>query len=407
MECGGSRHTINSVRQDQRGERSSLKRCYTAARLLTIEPAVFLYMLGASAYVILSEQYYFKMYGLRALENTTYFSSVNGSACITSDLLTKYTGSNDSYKQVQASSNHLVLYVLLVNKFTSVAVTTFFITPLTDRLGRKIGLILPGIGTVLQGVLTVFLIKYELHPYYFILGGFLAGLFGDQTSILASSFAYVADVGRVRWRSLRIGIVEAFMATGSAVGQFTVGYWLEKINCYYLPPMILYVAANAACIICVALFVPSELSKQKRREPSSKKETLVSTYIEGARLYCGGLSLRTTWKLYVATLVANVAILNIIGSGILSVFYLKSPPLNFDSSQIGTYQSVRSLTQGLANLVITGLLVAVNVSDTWMMILAYLVGGTCEVLMGFSKYAWQIYTGKAASHGGFYLAFIT
>jgi len=384
---------INSVQRKPPGKRSLLKRCYSA-KLFIIEPAVFLYMLGASALVILSEQYYFKTYGLRILRNTPYSSVVNGSACVTSYVLAVFTGSNDSYKQVQANSNHLVLYVLLVNKLTSIAVTTLFIAPLTDRVGRKIGLILPGVGAVLQGLLGIFVIKYKMNPYYFILGGFLAGLFGDMTSILAASFAYVADVSGVRWRSLRIGVIEGFMAVGSAVGQLSVGYWLEKINCYFIPPMILYVAANAAIIIYVAVFVPSGLPGGKRKEAvNSKKESVVSTYAEGARLYCGGLSLRTTWKLYVVTLVTNVAILNISGSGILSVFYLMSPPLNFNSSQIGIYQFVRSLTQGLSNLAITGLLVAINVSDTWMMLMAFLVGGSCEVLMGFSKYAWQIYTG--------------
>ena len=370
-----------------------LKRFY-AAKIFTIEPVVFLFMLASSIFIILSEQYYYKIYGLQVLQNTSFDSSANGSVCMTTDILTFYTGNNQSYKEVESYSNHLVLYVQLVNKFVSISVTTLFIAPLTDRIGRKIGLLLPGIGNFLQGIFAVFIIKYGFSPYYFILGGFIAGVFGDLTSTLATSFAYIADVSTVRWRSLRIGIIEGFMAIGSATGQLSGGYWLQKINCDYIPPMILYISSSIAIVFYIIFFVPPEMSNDERKNRLSKQESLLSSYIKGIRLYCGGFDLKVTWKLYVATIVANVAVLNIYGSSLLSVFYLKSPPLKFTSSQIGIYQSVRSLTQGLANFFITGILVAINVSDTWMMLIAFLVAGTCDLLMGFSKLTWQIYTRK-------------
>ena len=349
-----------------------------------------MYMMGGSVLIILSEQYYFKMYGLQVLLNTSF--QLNSSVCITSDLLASYTGNNESYKIVQTYSNHLVLYVELVNKLSSILVTTLLITPLTDRVGRRIGLILPGVGNVIQGLYMVFIIKYNLNPYYFILGGLISGMFGDLTSTLATSYAYTADISRVRWRSLRIGIIECFMAAGSSVGQLSAGYWLEAIDCYYIPPMILYIASSVAIIVYIMAFVPPELTKQERRARLQQRESLLTSYSKGFKLYCGGLNLRATWKLYVATICSNVTILNIYGSILLSVFYLKSPPLGFTSSQIGIYQSVRSLSQGLANFFITGLLVAVNVADVWLMLLAFAAATICDTLMGLAKLSWQIYT---------------
>ncbi len=168
-------------------------------RLLKVEIMVTLTTLGSAFYTQLSEQYYYHSYGSKLLENTS-FVFPDGPFCMTSDLINCFTGDNDSYKLDETFSNHLVIYGAVINIVPSVIVTTLF-GSLMDKFGRKIGMLLSAVGTVIQAVLTIFIVEYNLNPYYFILGNFFAGILGGFSLTLAASFSYVADVSSPRWRT--------------------------------------------------------------------------------------------------------------------------------------------------------------------------------------------------------------
>ena len=361
-------------------------------KFLKVEIAVIVYMIGRHLYNPLYQQYYYHIYGADILKNTS-FVAPNGSFCLSSTLIDNYTGNNDSYKLDEAFSNHLVAYGQLANAIPSMIVT-IILGPVTDKYGRKIGIILPAIGTTLQGIFIFFIIKYTLDPYYFILANFISGSFGDFTSILSSSFAYVADVSSTRWRTLRIGLVQSALSIGSASGGIIVGYWLHAINCDSLPPLWAYIGCSLFIVVYTTLCVPESLSRGERTKLHGKSRRGVRSFVEGLRLYCGGLSLATTWRLYVTTAVMYVAVLNIYGGTLIEVYFLKALPFNFNSLQIGIYQSVREATQGLFSLFFMTVLVICSIADTWIILLATLVHCGCLVLLGFSNKTWQLYTSK-------------
>lgn len=364
-----------------------------ALKLITVEPAVMLFMMGAFLFLPVYEQYYYFRYGVEILRATNFIFPNKPSFCITTELLANYTGSNASYKQDISSSNHLLSYGLIANRLPAAVVTVIF-GPIMDRFGRRIGLIFPAIGCALQGMLTFFVVKLELNLYYFIAANLVAGLFGDFPVFLAAAFSYIADVSSTKWRSLRIGIIEAVISTGIGLGQFLGGYWLKKVHCNFVPLVVFFVGCNLLLILYVVLFVHEPGSVKERQERWSKNPKGIKAYVAGFRLYCGSLSLSSTWNLHVATAVMNLSVINMIGGLFISVYYLTAPPFNFNPFQIGVYQSVSSVTKVLSNVFIIGVLAALGASDVWIIFLAYLFHGISSVLLGLSSMAWQVFTSR-------------
>lgn len=361
------------------------------ARLFAVELVPLLGILVRMVYIPLSEQYYYHVYGADILRKTS-FVFPEGSFCVTSDLINSYTHNNDSYKEAESRSNHLVVYCQIANTVPSIVVT-IILGPLMDRFGRKIGMVFPVVGMAMQGIISIYIITFNLDPYYFILANFVGGAFGGLTSVFAAAFSYVADVTSQRWRSLRVGTVEAAMAFGSCLGQLLSGYWLNKVNCNFVPPLYFISGCNVFILVFVVFILPDSLSGSKRKLLQAKSPRGMRAYIEGFKLYCGRLSVPSTWKLYATTITVNVVGFSMFGAIFINVYFLKALPFDFNPLQIGYYQSLRSAGEGFGNLLVMSVFVVLRVSDIWVMLLAVFFHATSNLLLGFSAKVWQVYAG--------------
>lgn len=362
------------------------------AKIITVEPVVFLFMLGRFMYLPTYEQYYYHYYGSDLLRNTS-FDFPEGSFCINSSLINKYTGNNNSYKYDETNSNNLVIYGQLASKIPAVVVT-IILGPLTDRYGRRLGILLPSFGMFIQGLASTLIIYYDLNPFYFILVNIFSGVTGDFTSLIAACFTYAADISSPRWRSYRIAAIEGIASFGKVAGQLTGGYWLYDNNCNYIPPMIFY-TGTTVLLMLYTLFLPESLTKAERLKLVSKnKGGIISKYVQGGKIYCGGLPLLSTWVLYVTSVAISLAVINMEGALLISVFFLKATPFDFSALQIGFYQASKSLTQGICSLFVFAIFVALHISDAWILLFGFIFNGVCNLLTGFATKTWELYTSK-------------
>lgn len=369
---------------------------FYGAKIVTVEPIVFLFMLGRFFYVPLYEQYYYQYYGSVLLRNTSFQFS-DGFFCISSGLINNYTGNNNSYKYDEAYSNNLVIYGQLASKIPAVVVT-IILGPLTDRYGRRLGILLPSSGMVIKGVFSTLIVYYNLNPFYFIAVNFIAGVTGDFTSLIAACFAYIADVSSLRWRSYRLAAIEGILAFGKVAGQLAGGYWLHKINCNYIPLMIFYTGTIVAMVLYTFFLLPESLTKDERLKLISKnKGGTIGKYAQGVKIFLGGLPLLSTWILYVATIALNFAVISIEGALIISVYFLKASPFDFSSLQIGFYLASKSFTQGICSLFVVGILVALHVGDAWILLFGFIFNGVGNLLTSFATKQWELYASKNES----------
>ena len=366
-----------------------LKTLYDA-RIVTVEPVVFLYLLFSVQYTYTIEQYYYHYYGEGILKNTS-FAFPNGSFCINSSIINEYTGNNNSYKRDETSSNDLVIYTELAAKVPSI-ITAIVMGPISDRYGRKKAILLPSFGFFVQALASVLLYYFHLNPYYFIPVRFFTGVTGDFTTLIAGTFAYVADISSIKWRSVRIAAVSGALGFGKMAAVLCAGVWLGAVDCNFLPLLICCTVVMAILLLYIVVWLPeSRPNPIEGRFTEWRKNNFLHKYVEGAKLYCRCAF--DSWSLIVLTVTLAVLVLTLEGALVIVVYFLKAPPFEFNSAQIGYYQAVRAGMQGICN-VLFFLLVLLKLRDSWIVLAGMIISGTCNMLTGFSNTVWELYTGK-------------
>lgn len=378
-------------------ERSCLSRPFYActalwrSKFITVEPAILLFFFARYLYLPLYEQYYYVSYGSQILQNTS-FPFPNGTFCLNSSQVDRYAG-NGSYKWVETQSNNLVFYGQIATRIPQIIIS-IILGPLSDQIGRKPIIIFASVGTTIQGILSIVIVKFQWNPYYFILTNFIAGMMGNFTAILSSSLAYLSDVSSKKWRGLRLGILETVYSIGGGLGFLSTGYWLQLNTCNFIPPLCFYTALNFAIIVYIAFCIPESLSRSERKELAAKNPKGLRSMLKGIRIFLGCVPRYSAWRLWAASLINNLMALNVAGAVLIAVYFLKCPPFDLSAQMIGLYQGIQAVSRALTNAVLMSVFSALEVPEAALALIALLFHSGCDLLTGFSANVYQVYIGQ-------------
>ena len=364
---------------------------FRAAKVVTVEPVVFLIMLSRFLYVTLYEQYFYWRFGEVELQGTTYTFS-NSSFCLNSSELDLYVG-NGTYKVVETNSNHLVIYGAIARRVPSV-IATLIAGPLSDRFGRRPIMMLSAFGFFLQGVIAMVIVHFHLNVYLFIAASVVCGIGGEMGTLLTTCFAYVADVGSKKWRSFRLGMVEGFLFIGGALGQGILGFWLNRNNCDFMPPLYCYAACNAVAMAYILFILPESLPHKKRQELSKKGASGFLVIVQGVKIFFCGMKQYSVWRLWAALLSVGIVLFNVVGFEYIVVYFLKAPPFDWDAVKVGLAMALHILSRGLSLLLVLPVMVALKFPDGLISLIGLTANFLANVLTGFSKKTYQIFASE-------------
>jgi PCFT/HCP family folate transporter-like MFS transporter 1/3 len=356
-----------------------------------VEPAILLFFFARYLYLPLYEQYYYVTYGSQILQNTS-FPFPNGTFCLNSSQVDQYAG-NGSYKWVETKSNNLVFYGQIATRIPQIIVS-ICLGPLSDRIGRKPIIILASVGSTVQGILSVIIVRFQWDPYYFILTNFIAGMTGSFTAILSSGLAYLSDVSSEKWRGMRLGILETVFSIGAGLGFLSTGYWLQLSGCDFIPPLWLYTACNFAIIIYIAFCMPESLSRSERKALAARNPKGLKSMLSGIKIFLGLVPRYSAWRLWAASLINNLMALNVAGAVLLAVYFLKCPPFDLSAQMIGLYQAIQSVSRAMTNAILMTVFSAIEVPEAALALIAMLFHSGCDLLTGFSNKVYQVYIGQ-------------
>ena len=361
------------------------------AKIVTIEPVIFLYMLGTYLYFPLYQNYYYLRFGLDQLRGTD-FPIPNGSFCLNSSEVEDYGGSVSS-KIVQNLCDNLLTYGSVANRLLSI-VATLIMGPLSDRYGRRVIILIVATGMLFQGVLSLFIVYFNLSVYLFILGQAITGLTGDFASMIMACFTYVVDVGSLRWRTLRIAIAEGMLFFAGAIGEGLVsGFWLQKLDCNFIPPLWLFVACALGIIGYTLALLPESLSRAERQQ--QKKRNICETMATGFKIFFCQFQDYAVWKLWGGILIVFVLVTNMAGSVGMSIYYFKQKPsLNWDSEITGFYLGAEQISNMIGLLVVLPLFMACRAPDALIAIIGLAVHLAKNVFTGLALTTYQFFISK-------------
>ena len=96
-----------------------------------------------------------------------------------------------------------------------------------DSVGRKAPLLCGFTGLFLM-ILTYFIVvQFQLDIAFLIIARVVAGLTGDFNCILASCYAYLADISPRNKLTLKVAIGEACTGLGGLLASVVSGLWID------------------------------------------------------------------------------------------------------------------------------------------------------------------------------------
>lgn len=142
--------------------------------------------------------------------------------------------SDDAYVEqediVQSESSVWYLKENLCFEIPSILIA-FYYGALSDRVSRKLALLLPAVGQVLSSInYLVNAAVFDLPVGYILIGPLISGLFGGWITCVMASFSYLSDISQQEWRTVRIAIGESMISASIAISYFSGGVILDKTS---------------------------------------------------------------------------------------------------------------------------------------------------------------------------------
>ncbi|XP_076876272.1 lysosomal proton-coupled steroid conjugate and bile acid symporter SLC46A3 [Brachyhypopomus gauderio] len=186
-----------------------------------VEPIVAVYAFANFLLYPLVQQYVYRRLW-QDITNTSYPVSDTSSQCATNR-------SNHSQlrEEVQKAASMFSMYSDLFSMIPSLLVTLMLVA-YSDRRGRKVTIILPLIGCLVNCVSFLAVSLLELNLYLIIVGSFVSSLFGGVTTMLGGCFSYVADrCESSKQKTLRMAGLDMVIGLLSGVALLSSGYFLR------------------------------------------------------------------------------------------------------------------------------------------------------------------------------------
>lgn len=179
-------------------------------RNITVEPVLFFYMLCVFMSFPLVQQLAF-----RKICNAEYDAE-------TCKNLTK---SQENF--VQKKTSNWILYQSVAVMLPSIA-ASLILGSWSDKVGRKIVLILPSVGNVLLYINYMLNVGFfSLDVNYILIGVCISGFFGGFATTLLGVFSYISDITDKSQRTMRVAVLESMTFMGGTVGNLIGGVLVE------------------------------------------------------------------------------------------------------------------------------------------------------------------------------------
>jgi Major Facilitator Superfamily. len=206
-------------------------------QLTLVEPILFGYMFCLYTTMPLEQQLVYQK---------TCLQTFNSSYC---HIL--YTSKEEMYKEdqnsVQEKASEWQIYFNVVRTAPAI-ISTLIFTGWFDITGRKRVMIMPMIGGALSTIIMIINSHFiNWSVAFMMIGTFLEGLFGQFAAILASVFAYLADVTTVEARTKRTVLLESMIYLGGVTANCISGVLLQYYG--FVPPFVLILAMYVFQII--------------------------------------------------------------------------------------------------------------------------------------------------------------
>ncbi|CAH1779482.1 unnamed protein product [Owenia fusiformis] len=225
--------------------------------LFVLEPAAILYACFVFPGFTMNTQFLYQKIGKRY--NYDYLGR-HTSSCIGNQSSFEFI----TQQKIQEETSAWLSQINLAFTLPSL-VTTILIGSYSDRTGRKILIILPMLGKILEALVFLLDSYFNLSPSFLLFGSILHGLSGSWVAFFVGAFAYMADITKTEDRTWRITLINSLMAASGAGSDILYGFWIRSTHGFQMPLLGLCVGQTVAFLYTV--FVVPETVHNKPKPP--------------------------------------------------------------------------------------------------------------------------------------------
>lgn len=215
------------------------------ARWITVEPVLFLAMIGYGTIGTMRTQY---IRDRIAADKFNYTFDNTNSSCVLDDKQLHIE------REIQSEAAFWTMLLSLCSYipplFSAIVIGTW-----SDNHRRKTALLFPVVGMTVQSAIYLAIVSLRLPIPVAFAGELIQGLTGGLPLLLSGCLSYIADVTDAQHRMYRIVVVETTMLVGIGGSQIGLGYLLTLTG--YIPPfyVVLVLLLLDICYILIPPFL--------------------------------------------------------------------------------------------------------------------------------------------------------
>jgi len=318
------------------------------------------------------------------------------------DTLSEYPDHQDAV-QIR-SSNFLTWYRFLT--VIPVLGLTLFVGSWSDKVGRKLVMVMPCLGTVLAAMLFLVSTIFIKQGYYLpmvLCGAIIRGMFGGDATLMMAVNSCVSDMTFVSNRTWRFSLLYAMNYIGKVLGYIIVGIVLHVSS--FVLVFTVAISLQAMCVFWILLFVQDiktadDTQDRPKAECMEEQDKAAAADKSLFRIQ----HIRDTWdviakkrfnagRLHLVLLMIAVAV-NVVEGEVkrdIVVLFVQRRPLSWLDSMYGYLAATDNMCMGLVSFVLPLLSYRYKVPDMYLVILGVGFEMLGMLLLGFSIHTWMVY----------------
>ncbi|XP_065071361.1 proton-coupled folate transporter-like [Rhopilema esculentum] len=314
------------------GIKGILKAVFTAPEL-----PFFMYVFGMMLHMPLLQQYAYMRFSQE--ENFPYHYSAAHSTCGNHQLNKTMKALQE---KVQAKSAGFQIGQSLCNTIPSLVVC-LYLGVWSDKVGRKPVVILGTLGSLLEALVVLSTMIFDLPILVVYIGSFLNGMGGYFTGLIVAVMAYIADTTQPEKRALRLGVMEAVVFIGATASSFIGGHFISKYG-FKTPYILVVVCQGVSCLF--AIFALSESNKNKTVTTAG---CFTMAFLKYPFQVWQTLSKPRPGKWKIVVLIPATLFVNMLSIGISSLItlYLMNAPFCLSPIEVGYFIGTRFFLMGI------------------------------------------------------------
>ncbi|XP_071943718.1 proton-coupled folate transporter-like [Antedon mediterranea] len=221
-----------------------------------------------------------------------------------------------------------------------------YVSTWSDRVGRKITLIVPAVGLLVASVSFTSVYLFELPVPYLLIGNLAIGLTGNTILQRSGASSYIGDTCTSEQMTIRMSILLGITFFGIGLGQLCFSFWIEETG--FLQPFVFAIVLLLFSIFYITCLMKESVDVDQRDETFSLKHVVrdIVDVITSNRN-----NRRKLVSLWMAARVINSTTVNSLFHGIQ--LYVIGPPLHMKIKAAGYFSFLYYMSNTIGMLFIT------------------------------------------------------